>query len=1157
MGVTGLWRLIEKSGKPVPLETLEGKILAIDISIWIHQALQGYQDRRGHAVPNAHLLLLFKRICKLLHYRIKPVFIFDGGVPLLKKNTIAARKKHKALAAGKAEKVKNDLLHNLMKVSLVKAVTSKSNNDDQEQSQGSSRQIKQVDNMFKLPDLPDNLSDHESSDEESGRRLSPRKQARWKGNIHQVDINNDDFRALPADVRYDILTDLKDTRKQNSWGRFKEMPQDSQLFSSYQMNRLLKRRKVQESLEIAEKEMGGKTLTLDELEKLLKDQGVDTKGRDDTAFRIASNSTTRLVYVNDLKALKSSQEAIDAKAKDIGQSQSGDSKLSVPSELSQTSDDSKLSAVSEPGCSQMNLSDDDSKLSLINEPGCSQMNGEDLNLPVDKNLKVLNDIDAYDLEDDWEEEIAINEKPVESPAVKKYFGKPANPVLAYMQAQWGLSHEKILEFLEHRDKNNSPDLNQSTNAGKRKTPSGGKLFFGRRKKSRTDSESSFESVKIEEVSTPEVIVEENTLVSDDKVETISSSSDSDDFVEVQDVPIPQIKTEKKLEVTVKPVDLLDEEEDMFADVFKDEAVKTNQKLDKTEIVKTNKKTDDEDMFADVFNNKILNESSDSSTSKLDTIDLDSSADSSLVIKLPAQVTPLKRKSVDSIKPDKINLEIEEKEIVYKTPEKLIDQIPEEEINKSENIEIKNVPELVTKNKEADILLEEIEVQEPSEEIVVKKKSNKVEQIISGLENTKEELINKMNKREELSEMKSQLENENQELRSEIGKLERQSLEVTDQMRCDAQDLLRLFGIPYLVAPQEAEAQCAYLEILNLTDGTITDDSDIWLFGGRCVYKDFFNNQKEVYEYRSKDIEHHFKLTRKQMIQLAFLVGSDYTIGLTGVGTVTAMEIIANFPSEGDDILRGLMNFSAWLRGGTLRTEPGRTVLRNKLKNVTVDQGFPSQAVAQAYLFPTVDESKEAFSWSKPNLVLLQDYTREKFGWSRLKFEETMAPVMKRLLDNKSQKNIMAYFKVSTVPKSIEEKLSKRVQKAVRKIGAQDVDDADLVEEADQEDNEEQGVKKRRTYKKKTKIPELLDPNKGSVDGETKEERIKRIKEQEKLQEVIPQREKDKAEALEKKLKAIEVFRKSRAGPGNSGKKSLRKKRTIKKDAELSESGDSD
>lgn len=29
MGVTGLWKLIECSGKPVPVETLENKVLAI------------------------------------------------------------------------------------------------------------------------------------------------------------------------------------------------------------------------------------------------------------------------------------------------------------------------------------------------------------------------------------------------------------------------------------------------------------------------------------------------------------------------------------------------------------------------------------------------------------------------------------------------------------------------------------------------------------------------------------------------------------------------------------------------------------------------------------------------------------------------------------------------------------------------------------------------------------------------------------------------------------------------------------------------------------------------------------------------------------------------------------------------------------------------
>lgn len=74
-------------------------------------------------------------------------------------------------------------------------------------------------------------------------------------------------------------------------------------------------------------------------------------------------------------------------------------------------------------------------------------------------------------------------------------------------------------------------------------------------------------------------------------------------------------------------------------------------------------------------------------------------------------------------------------------------------------------------------------------------------------------------------------------------------------------MLRLFGIPYLVAPMEAEAQCAFLDAAGLTHGTITDDSDIWLFGGRKVYKNFFNQGKYVEFYEVGDIEKVFsKLT---------------------------------------------------------------------------------------------------------------------------------------------------------------------------------------------------------------------------------------------------------------------------------------------------------
>jgi len=61
-----------------------------DVSIWLHQAMKGFQDRKGSPLPNAHLLGIFHRVCKLLYYRIKPVFVFDGGVPVLKKSTIVS-----------------------------------------------------------------------------------------------------------------------------------------------------------------------------------------------------------------------------------------------------------------------------------------------------------------------------------------------------------------------------------------------------------------------------------------------------------------------------------------------------------------------------------------------------------------------------------------------------------------------------------------------------------------------------------------------------------------------------------------------------------------------------------------------------------------------------------------------------------------------------------------------------------------------------------------------------------------------------------------------------------------------------------------------------------------------------------------------------------
>ena len=78
-----------------------------------------------------------------------------------------------------------------------------------------------------------------------------------------------------------------------------------------------------------------------------------------------------------------------------------------------------------------------------------------------------------------------------------------------------------------------------------------------------------------------------------------------------------------------------------------------------------------------------------------------------------------------------------------------------------------------------------------------------------------------------------------------------------------QELLELFGIPYINSPQEAEAQCAFLDLTDQTSGTITDDSDVWLFGGRVVYRNFFSKGKDVECFKDVNVE-------KQMCRFSLL-----------------------------------------------------------------------------------------------------------------------------------------------------------------------------------------------------------------------------------------------------------------------------------------------
>ena len=99
-------------------------------------------------------------------------------------------------------------------------------------------------------------------------------------------------------------------------------------------------------------------------------------------------------------------------------------------------------------------------------------------------------------------------------------------------------------------------------------------------------------------------------------------------------------------------------------------------------------------------------------------------------------------------------------------------------------------------------------------------------------------------------------------------------------------MLKVLGIPFIIAPAEAEAQCAALEEMGLVDGVITEDSDTFLFGGKNVFRGVF--QGNIRHYSFKHMQEKLKLTREKLIIFALLLGSDYTGGVKGVGLVNAM-----------------------------------------------------------------------------------------------------------------------------------------------------------------------------------------------------------------------------------------------------------------------------
>ncbi|KAH9408594.1 single-stranded DNA binding [Tyrophagus putrescentiae] len=871
MGVTGLWNLIEDSGTKVNIETLRGKVLAIDLSIWINQSIKGFRDKNGKAVENAHILGLYHRICKLLFYNIRPIFVFDGECPTLKSRTLAKRheKTRKALAKSKnmslnvLEKYVNSQLGNDDNSSaLLAAAKSKLRLSGQNllselflPPRSDNRQVDIYQEFVELnKQISNRIDDSDSEEGESNADDTTKNNADNQAevdvsyhvpsnqHIRDIDINSEHFKNLPATTRYEILLEIRESYKGRKNPFPENLPSDSDVFSQYQMSKLLKKRNLQEEIDKLINELNGINNEAN-IELFGKSSSIDfgllsTKYKEVVGGRLASDEHSRFLL------FKTSQSQICEPPNEKESKHESSSEVTTQSEKQNLELSSQNFAYSLPNSlvdsGVQNLSDYN-RIEHLSQASTST------NTTVQFQPKQL--------------VVTLNLRLLEAKALSKW-----NPLEDSQSSDFSPVKDESNAFLE------SLDLPYDTSYN---------LLINMEKDYQKDDESNIlpEATPSDSITTSIEIAHDSLKDNEHQTEPVIPLSTNS---QTEMNPIPEEKEEEEaVQQTVDDVALLDSKMENVADKPAVDSVNAS----------------------------------------------------------PAALAPVQ----------------------------------------SEQSQIAKEPPIIS-----------------------------VEELLQQAQ--------------------------------ESNKISRQAASVTKQMVDDCQELMRLFGVPWVVAPSEAEAQCAALEQLGLAEGVITDDSDVFLFGGSRVLRHFFTDSKMITQYLVEDLQKFFGLDRSKLICLGMLCGTDYTLGIDGIGPVTGLEVLSEFPG---DELQPLQKYAEWYReklySPDVSGKPENPV-RAKLLKFSLPQTFPSRVIFDAYYSANVDSSKEAFSWASPQLSELRRFAKSKFGWSEPKSDAILLPVLKNLNEKKTQTRIDFFFssfsKNSAVTEKLNIKKSKRFKAAIQNIQQQ-------------------------------------------------------------------------------------------------------------------------
>ncbi|KAI4613976.1 Elongation of fatty acids protein 2 [Alternaria novae-zelandiae] len=249
---------------------------------------------------------------------------------------------------------------------------------------------------------------------------------------------------------------------------------------------------------------------------------------------------------------------------------------------------------------------------------------------------------------------------------------------------------------------------------------------------------------------------------------------------------------------------------------------------------------------------------------------------------------------------------------------------------------------------------------------------------------------------------------------DVEKFSRRTVRVTREHNEECQRLLKLMGIPYIVAPTEAEAQCATLARGGKVYAAASEDMDTLTFDSPILLRHltFSEQRKEpILEIHLDKVLEGLNMERKQFIDLCILLGCDYLDPIKGIGPSTALKLIREHTD-----LEGVVEH----------------IKSQSSKKLTIPDDWPFADARLLFLEPDVrpaDDPECDFKWEAPDVEGLVKFLVEEKHFNEDRVRNGAAKLQKNM-KTAQQSRLEGFFK--PIEKTAEEKASLK-RKAEEKL----------------------------------------------------------------------------------------------------------------------------